>query len=99
MSIWHRIPIRSDALAAEGRVEDRWYTYVTEADQDLVLEYYLQRLPSNGWEIDWVSPNDEGGYIIYRKNIMDFIYIFEDEGRNLTFVLIFLSTGSPSLNP
>jgi hypothetical protein len=69
LSLWHHIPIRSDAVAAEGRVEDRWYTYVTHADQDLVLDYYLQRLPSSGWEIDWVSENDKGGYIIYRKNI------------------------------
>ena len=99
MSLWHNIPIRSDAVAAEGQVEDRWYTYVTPTDQDLVLNYYLQRLPSIGWEVDWVSPNDHGGYIIYRKNVFDFIYIFEDEERGVTFVDIFLSTGSPSLNP
>jgi hypothetical protein len=99
MSLWHHIPIRSDAVAAEGQLEDRWYTYVTQTDQDLVLKYYLQRLPSSGWEIDWVSPNDHGGYIIYRKNVLDFIYIFEDEERGVTFVEIFLSTGSPSLDP
>jgi hypothetical protein len=99
VSMFHHIPIRSDAVAAEGQPEDRWYSYVTVVDQDLVLDYYLQKLPSYGWEIDWVSPNDKGGYIIYRKNILDFIYIFEDKDRELTFVEIFLSTGSPSLNP
>lgn len=99
MSFWNHIPIRSDALAAEGRPEDRWYSYVTHTDQDLVLNYYLQKLPSYGWEIDWVSPNDHGGYIIYRKNVLDFIYIFADEDRGMTFVEIFLSSGSPSLNP
>ena len=99
VALFHHIPIRSDAIAAEGKPEDRWYTYVTEVDQDLVLDYYLQRLPSNGWEIDWVSENDKGGFIIYRKNVLDFIYVFEDEERGVTFVEIFLSTGSPSLNP
>lgn len=99
VSKWHNIPIRSDALAAEGGVEERWYTYVTEADQDLVLDFYLEKLPPIGWEIDWVSPNDQGGYIIYRKNVLDFIFIFEDQERGLTIVSIFLSTGSPSLNP
>ncbi len=99
VSLFHHIPIRFDAVAAEGQPEDRWYTYVTEVGQDLVLDYYLQRLPSNGWEIDCVSENDHGGYIIYRKNVLDFIYIFEDKERSVTFVEIFLSTGSPSLNP
>jgi len=99
VSAFHHIPIRSDAVGAEGQPEDRWYTYVTEVDQDLILDYYLQRLPSVGWEIDWVSENDHGGYIIYRKNVLDFLYIFEDEERGVTFVEIFLSTGSPSLNP
>ena len=99
MSLWNRLPILPDALAAEGRLEDRWYSYVTEVDQDLVLNYYLQKLPSYGWQIDWVSENDNGGYIIYRKNVLDFIYIYEDQERGVTFVDIFLSTGSPSLNP
>ncbi|MCQ3936605.1 MAG: hypothetical protein DPW18_06115 [Chloroflexi bacterium] len=99
VSLFHNIPIPSDAVAAEGQPKDRWYVYVTEVDQDIVLEYYLQRLPAIGWEIDWVSENDKGGYIIYRKNVLDFIYIYEDQERSLTFVDIFLSTGSPSLNP
>jgi hypothetical protein len=99
VSVFHHIPIRSDALAAEGQPDDRWYSYVIDVDQDLVLDYYLERLPSNGWEVDWVSPNDHGGYIIYRKDVLDFIYIYEDEERGLTFVEIFLSTGSPSLAP
>ena len=99
VSLFHKIPIRSDAVGADGQLEDRWYIYVTEVDQDLVLDYYLQRLPSTGWEIDWVSENDEGGYIIYRENVLDFIYIFEDHELGVTFVEIFLSTGSPSLNP
>jgi hypothetical protein len=99
VSLFHNIPIRSDAKGAEGQPEDRWYSYVIEVDQDLILDYYLQRLPSIGWEIDWVSENDKGGYIIYRKDVLDFIYIFEDSERGLTFVDIFLSTGSPSLSP
>ena len=99
VSLFHNIPIRSDAVAADGQPEDRWYSYITEVSQDLVLDYYLQRLPSRGWEVEWVSENDKGGYIIYRKNVLDFIYIFEDQERGLTFVEIFLSTSSPSLNP
>jgi hypothetical protein len=99
MSVWNRIPILPDASSAEGKPEDRWYSYVTKSDQDKVLEYYLQQLPRYRWEIDWISPNDDGGYIIYRRNVLDFIYIFEDKDRGVTFVEIFLSTGSPSLNP
>lgn len=99
MALWHEIPIRSDALAADGPAEERWYTYVTETDQDLVVKYYLDRLPAAGWEIDWVSPNDQGGYIIYRKNVLDFIYIFEDQERGLTFVDIFLSSEGLPLDP
>jgi len=97
MSLWNHIPILPDALAAEGRPEDRWYSYTTHTDQDIVLDYYLQQLPLYNWEIEFVSPNDKGGYIIYRKNVLDFIYIFED--GDLTFIEIFLSTGSPSLYP
>jgi hypothetical protein len=99
MSVWNRIPILPDASSAEGRPEDRWYSYVTHSNQDTVLDYYVQQLPRYRWEIDWVSPNDNGGYILYRKNVLDFIYIFEDKDRDVTFVEIFLSTGSPSLNP
>lgn len=86
-------------MAAEGQPEDRVYTYITEVNQDLVLNYYLQKLTSYGWEIDGFSENDKGGYIIFRKNVLDFIYIYEDQERGVTFVHIFLSTGSPSLNP
>jgi len=96
MALWNHIPILPDALAAEGRPEDRYYRYITHTDQDKVMDYYLQQLPRYGWEVDWVSPNDHGGYIIYRKEIFDFIYIYED--GDLTFVTIFLSSGSPSLN-
>jgi hypothetical protein len=99
LSVWNRIPILPDASSAEGRPEDRWYSSVTHSNQDTVLDYYVQQLPRYRWEIDWVSPNDNGGYIIYRKNVLDFIYIFEDKDRDVTFVEIFLSTGSPSLNP
>lgn len=97
MSIWNNIPILSDALAGESQVEDRFYRYITHTSQDEVLDYYLEQLPHYNWDIDWVSPNDEGGYIIYRKNILDWVYIFEE--GDLTFVNIFLSSGSPSLNP
>src|ERR1044071_656830 len=98
MSVWNHIPILPDASSAEGKPEDRWYSYGTQSDQDKVLEYYLQQLPRYQWEIDWISPNDKGGYIIYRKNVLDFIYIFEDKDWGVTFVEIFLSTGSPSIN-
>ena len=97
MSVWNRLPILPDALAADGLPEDRWYSYITPTDQDEVLDYYLQQLPVYGWEIPWVTPNDHEGYIIYRENALDFIYIFED--GDLTYVDIWLSTGSPSLNP
>jgi hypothetical protein len=99
MSIWNRIPILPDALSAEGLPEDRWYSYVTHSDQDKVLDFYIQQLPRHKWEISWISPNDHGGYIIYRRDVLDAIYIFEDKDRDLTFVEIWISTGSPSLNP
>ena len=97
MARWHNLPIMHDAVAAEGEPDDRVYIYVTHADQDEVLQYYLVQLSRYGWEIDWTSPNDREGYIIYRKNVLDFIYIFEQ--GDLTFVNMFLSTSSPSLNP
>jgi hypothetical protein len=96
MARWHHLPIPPDAQSAEGKPEERFYSFVTKSDQDQVLDYYLEQLPRYGWEIDWVSPNDEDGYIIYRKEVLDFIYIYEND--DLTFVNIFLSTGSPSLN-
>jgi hypothetical protein len=99
MSRWNRLPILPDALSADGIPEDRWYIYVTHSDQDKVLDYYLQQLPRYKWEISWITPNDNGGYIIYRKDLLDFIYIFEDRDRDLTFVELWLSTGSSSLNP
>lgn len=86
-----------NALSAEGLPEERVYTYVTHSGQERVLDFYMEELPRLGWEVDWVSPNDEGGYIIYRKDVLDFIYISEQ--GDLTFVTIFLSPGSPSLNP
>lgn len=95
MAKWNNLPIMSDALAAEA--DTQYYRYITEMDQDKVLEYYLQQLPRYHWEVEWVSPNDHGGYIIYRKSYFDFIYIFED--RDLTFVTLILSSSSPSLNP
>lgn len=97
MAFWNRLPILSDALAADGVPEDRWYSYITHTDQDTVLDYYLEQLPRYQWEISWITPNDHGGYIIYRENVLDFIYIFED--GDLTYIDIWLSTGSPSLNP
>ncbi|MFN8398765.1 MAG: hypothetical protein U0X74_02025 [Anaerolineales bacterium] len=100
MSTWNHIPILTDALAAEGNPEDKWYSYITQTDQDNVLDYYLQQLPAYGWEIAWVTPNENGGYIIYREDIFeDFIYIFEDKEHKLTFVKIYISRGSPSRNP
>ena len=97
MSLWHNLPILADALAGELQVEDRYYRYITHTSQDEVLDYYLEQLPRYNWDIDWVSSNDEGGYIIYRKSISDWIAIFEE--GDLTFVIIFLSRGSPSRNP
>ena len=95
VSIWNNIPILPDALAGEGLPEDYYYRYVTNMSQEEVLDYYLQQLPLYNWEIDWVSPNDKGGYIIYRKNSWDFIYIYED--GDLTYVEIGLTASSPSL--
>ena len=95
VSIWNNIPILPDALAGEGLPEDHYYRYITNTDQEKVLDYYLQQLPLHNWEIDWVSPNDKGGYIIYRKNAWDFIYIYEE--GDLTFVEIGLTASSPSL--
>lgn len=62
-----------------------------------MLEYYRRQLPSYGWEIPWITPNDHGGYIIYRDGVLDFIYIFEQD--DLTFVLIWIAASSPSMNP
>ena len=99
LSVWNHIPIRSDAIAGKEELEGYVYTYTTEVDQDLVLDYYLQRLPARGWDVNLVSPNTEGGYIIHREGYIDFIYIFEDKERSVTFVEMLLSFSSPSLNP
>ena len=95
VSIWNNIPILPDALAGEGLPEDHYYRYITNTSQEKVLDYYLQQLPLHNWEIDWVSPNDKGGYIIYRKNAWDFIYIYEE--GDLTYIEIGLTASSPSL--
>lgn len=76
---------------------ERGYYYITTDSQEDVLFFYTKQLPLNNWAIDWIFPNDNGGYIIYRKEVLDFIYIYEED--DFTHVLIFLSSGSPSLNP
>lgn len=43
------------------------------------------------------QPVVKASTMIYRKDVLDFIYIYED--GHLTHVTIFLSSGSPSLNP
>ena len=84
------------AIAGEEAGE-RFYSYIIATSQERVRDYYLEQLPRYCWTVDWVSSNDRGGYIIYRQNVFDFIYIFQVEG--ITYVHIFLSAYSPSLNP
>ena len=91
-------PILSDAVSVEGILVGRWYSYTTATDQEQVLEYYRQQLPLYHWDIAHVVyPNDHLGYIIYRQKYSDFIYIYEDQDLSLTYVEIFLSPDSPSL--
>lgn len=96
VTVWHHLPIMPGAIAGD-ELGERFYDYITQESQDEVLDFYLQKLPQSGWVIDWISPNDEGGYIIYRQSYLDFIYIYEES--DVTRIMIFLSTGSPSLEP
>ncbi|MCB9135597.1 MAG: hypothetical protein H6636_09230 [Anaerolineales bacterium] len=96
VTVWHHLPIMPGAIAAE-EMGDRGYEYIIAVGQDDVLDFYLQKLPMSGWAIDFVTPNDKGGYIIYRQNYLDFIYFYESDG--VTHIVIFLSTASPSLVP
>ena len=89
MPLWCNVPIPREAIAAESVETCRWYSFITTLDQDAVLDYYLLYLPYYDWDVDWISPNDNGGYIIYREGIFDFIYIYEDGGY--THVDIFLA--------
>jgi len=91
---WHGLPIMSDAIAGEEIGEDGGYSFVIELEQEKVKGYYFSKLPNFGWEIDFITTNDKGGFIIYRKEYLDFIFIYEQDG--LTHVMIFLSTSSPS---
>lgn len=94
MAQWQGLPIMPGAVAGDEEVEGALYHYVIELEQVKVKGYYVSQLPYYGWEVDFVTPNDKGGYIIYRKGYFDFIYIYEQDG--LTHVMIFLSASSPS---
>ncbi len=87
LASWEGIPIMPGALAGEVIVICRIYQFVTLTDQDEVLAFYLDVLPQHNWPIDFVTPNEEGGYFIYRKGyFLDFFSIHEEGG--LTWVLI-----------
>jgi hypothetical protein len=94
MAQWHKLPILSSAIAGDEEVEGQMYHYVVNLGQVKVKEYYLSALPSYRWEVEFVMPNDHGGFIISRKGCFDFIYIYEED--SLTHILIMLSASSPS---
>lgn len=93
LATWHKLPIMADAIAGE-ELADGWYSFTTPSDQDKVRDFYLKKLSKSGWTVDFVSPNDHNGYIIYRQGYLDFIYIYETS--DVTLVQIFLSASSPS---
>jgi hypothetical protein len=96
MALWHRLPIIRSAVSAEEIGERGGYYYITTASQDEVKQFYINKLPAYHWMIDFISPNDYGGYIIYRQGYFDIIYIYEENGY--THVLILLAASSPSRN-
>ena len=75
---------------------DAFYHYVAKVTQEEVLYYYVSQLPKHGWTVDPILPNDKGGYIIYRKSSLDFIYFYQV--ADLTDILIWLSPESSMRN-
>ena len=80
LSNWKGLPIMPGAVAGVVLDPDRVYYFITKASQEEVRDYYLKVLPQYGWVTDLITPNDEGGYIVYRNCCLDFFFIYESDG-------------------